>query len=94
MQYDYSWGDECVISARVTVVKHKSNYTMTFHQAVYDIENFYNLVLRGGIKVISSETSDYHLKFFHRNIIMVVEAPLNSKPHKLFHIDDRHGNKQ
>jgi hypothetical protein len=102
LQYDFNWGHEDLISAKITVTKgvyfdgkcyDDEIYLVKFFQTACNEDSLLKLRITDGNKVIHEKESMYVTSegFATRTIEILVRAINNPRPERLFDIIDKNG---
>jgi hypothetical protein len=90
LQYNYTYGNEDILSGEITVHKHESFYTVTFVQESFDIDSFEDITVGEGIELLSrsvvTEQQAQDLLPIVRTIILKLVSKCNPSPETLFKI--------
>lgn len=92
LMYNYSWGDEDVLSSKITVMQIPDEnsttlkYEITFTQEGFNDESFSDIKTKYTLlgKTITNDINNFDMNV--RTIVMLIQGWLNPPPEQLFKI--------
>lgn len=88
-QYYYTYGNEDILSGKITVIKDEEIYTITFIQETFNIDSLEDITSNQGTNLISKVTEDYNDPenlLIVRTITLKLIGKCNPRPETLFKI--------